>query len=200
MMKKIAKICAVVLPLAIAASALVACEKEGSKASSDPSSIAGSSDDWKQLYLNRLDEDDIQDIYMFGLADVNDDSVPELYIDRVTRAEGGSLLYISNGKLNEERIETSFAYAEKTGYFITEYGVNGLCSLTEYMLDNNGNLKKTAQGESNENEQLPQPVYQWNGVAVTKEEFNQNEEKLRLGKVAPQTCDKSEIIRQIENY
>ena len=233
-MKRIAKISAIVLSLAMIAAAFSACNGGGKVSkTSDTSSATESSKtessktessktessktessktessktensiiesiSWKDLYKDRLNQSDILDSYQFALIDLNGDEIPELFVDRITQAEGGTLFYVLGEAVQEFPLETAFAYAAGTGEFMTDYGIMGARSVCGFKFDGSS-VTKTEEGESNENEQLPQPEYKWNGSDVTKEEFDQNVAALQANKVTPGTVDKANIILSIENY
>ena len=215
-MKKFAKVSAVLMSLLMLAGTFGACnggkvsktdsgsssKTESSKTESskaDDISSQVESVDWKKLYTDRLNESDMLNDYRYSLIKLDGDDIPELFVDHLTQAEGGTLFYISGGELAYEELETNFAYAEGKGEFMTDYGSMGARNVCGYTLSD-GNVVMYTEGTANENEQLPQPEYTWDGEDVTKEVFDKNVSDLAAGKSAATLEDKSEILIQIQNY
>lgn len=155
--------------------------------------------DWKQLYIDRLGQDDIEDYYRFALIRLDDNDIPELIVNCASEAEGNIVMFIPSDEVEDYDVSTNFAYRENTGEFMTDYGIMGLRVVMGYKLLN-GVIDVTEVGESNENDQLPQPEYKWNEEDVTKDVFDENVATLSQNMVKPDFVDKAAIIDVINNY
>ena len=121
--------------------------------------------DWKNLYVDYVNslEDAYDDIW---IVDIDDDDVPELFVQGKYHVAGAMLCWIDNNKVNFKPCGQNFGYKKKSGSCYAYTVQMGASMLIEYTL-NNGNIseKKVAFGSENNNS------YTWNNKSVSQDEY-----------------------------
>ncbi len=121
--------------------------------------------DWKNLYVDYVNslEDAYDDIW---IVDIDDDDVPELFIQGKYHVAGAMLCWIDNNKVNFKPCGQNFGYKKKSGSCYAYTVQMGASMLIEYTL-NNGNIseEKVAFGSENNNS------YTWNNKSVSQDEY-----------------------------
>ena len=98
--------------------------------------------DWKQAYLHILEY--TQGGYSGGaLVYIDNDSIPELYLNGGTEATGDSVYSYKNGKVLAQQLNRTGGgrYIEKSGKLYNNNGIGGYYSTDVYQLDSNGFAK-----------------------------------------------------------
>ena len=147
------------------------------------------STNWQKTYRDFIIQDkqnsnysDFTDYTSYELIYLDDDSVPELWINYGIYASGCRLLSYNDGKLMNEHMQAGgLTFAERSGRFNHEWGHMGLFSDTIYALEN-GVLTTVAQGSFNCVDENGYPTnvskdYEWNDIPVTKEQYEQHLEE-----------------------
>lgn len=121
--------------------------------------------DWKNLYVDYVNslEDAYDDIW---IVDIDDDDVPELFVQGKYHVAGAMLCWIDNNKVNFKPCGQNFGYKKKSGSCYAYTVQMGASMLIEYTL-NNGNIseEKVAFGSENNNS------YTWNNKSVSQDEY-----------------------------
>ena len=211
---------------------------EGKGKTSDKLSSATNDDRWKELYINYIKEeanryyDEMKGSYLevYKLIDINDDLIPELYIEHTYDSEicsyydgktfslamgasgdaggvAGKIFYMEGKNLIMGVSGGLGAYFDKIyrinkGEFeLLHEGMSGVIDQSNLQLDENG---------------APIYDYYWNGKKVSKEQYQQELKEIFDVKKAKNLyyvtsddasryvenglCDYDEIIEAIENY
>ena len=170
---------------------------------------------WKQLYIDYINNNpaEMPDYAEYSLIYIDDDDIPELWIDFGTSYEGMALCTVSDGKLKELRYPAgSFSYLERRNLFVIGYGrmdyyhddvlriQNGEfieLHVGEYGAEDNANVQYDANEE---------PIYQyiWKGKKVTKEGYEQSLNSVlnnsKTINARENSCSAREIINRIKRY
>ena len=121
--------------------------------------------DWKNLYVDYVNslEEAYDDIW---IVDIDDDDVPELFVQGKYHVAGAMLCWIDNNKVNFKPCGQNFGYKKKSGSCYAYTVQMGASMLIEYTL-NNGNIseQKVAFGSENNNS------YTWNNKSVSQDEY-----------------------------
>lgn len=121
--------------------------------------------DWKNLYVDYVNslEEAYDDIW---IVDIDDDDVPELFVQGKYHVAGAMLCWIDNNKVNFKPCGQNFGYKKKSGSCYAYTVQMGGSMLIEYTL-NNGNIseQKVAFGSENNNS------YTWNNKSVSQDEY-----------------------------
>lgn len=158
---------------------------------------ASESNPWKKLYIDYVDSmnEAYEDIY---IAYIDDDNIPELYIQGKYHVAGAMLCWINNDKVDFRTCAQNFGYSEKSGKCYAYTMQMGVSLLTEYTLsDRNLTENKIASCSENNN------TYTWNGIDVCKEDFWINHKKYIGGFTTPNYSDyikRAEFATVIESY
>jgi len=136
------KIWAIVLCLILALAA-VSCDRENNITNPEEAQTAGAEDqtlaDYQKAYLAFL-EDKKESHLLFGLAYVDDDNIPELYLSGMTEAGGDMVCAFKNGVVVCQRLNRigGGKYIERNGDIINQNGHMGFYYENVYHLSENG--------------------------------------------------------------
>lgn len=135
---------------------------------------------WKTAMMNEISSiasDQIGIAYMFYL---NNDDIPEILYDTTIYASGMYLIWYDGESVHNEIVASGarIFFIPRSGIFLTEGGIQGIYKTDVYELSG-GEIKTIAEGQqeihlSNEADNQ----YEWNAVAVTKEQYYTELDKL----------------------
>ena len=183
-----------------------------SKSEQKNSGQEASSDEWKQAYINWVNQ---RPDWTYVLFDVNGDDIPEIAAHSGNMADGGAVGTYANGKVQEIPIAR--------GGLISVQGQNvvdnsdghvGRYYDCVYKIDD-GRWVQIGDGEYGDNGDTTMEtdkygnstikfVYTWNGEKVSEDEYSANLKKLidvdLADEIGYQEVSSSEIISQIRKY
>lgn len=183
-----------------------------SKSEQKNSAQEASSDEWKQAYINWVNQ---RPDWTYVLIDVNGDDIPEIAAHSGNMADGGAVGTYANGKVQEIPIAR--------GGLISVQGQNvvdnsdghvGRYYDCVYKIDD-GRWVQIGDGEYGDDGDTTMEtdkygnstikfVYTWNGEKVSEDEYSANLKKLidvdLADEIGYQEVSSSEIISQIRNY
>lgn len=183
-----------------------------SKSEQKNSAQEASSDEWKQAYINWVNQ---RPDWTYVLIDVNGDDIPEIAAHSGNMADGGAVGTYANGKVQEIPIAR--------GGLISVQGQNvvdnsdghvGRYYDCVYKIDD-GRWVQIGDGEYGDNGDTTMEtdkygnstikfVYTWNGEKVSEDEYSANLKKLidvdLADEIGYQEVSSSEIISQIRKY
>ena len=183
-----------------------------SKSEQKNSGQEASSDEWKQAYINWVNQ---RPDWTYVLFDVNGDDIPEIAAHSGNMADGGAVGTYANGKVQEIPIAR--------GGLISVQGQNvvdnsdghvGRYYDCVYKIDD-GRWVQIGDGEYGDDGDITMEtdkygnstikfVYTWNGEKVSEDEYSANLKKLidvdLADEIGYQEVSSSEIISQIRNY
>lgn len=183
-----------------------------SKSEQKNSGQEASSDEWKQAYINWVNQ---RPDWTYVLFDVNGDDIPEITAHSGNMADGGAVGTYANGKVQEIPIAR--------GGLISVQGQNvvdnsdghvGRYYDCVYKIDD-GRWVQIGDGEYGDDGDTTMEtdkygnstikfVYTWNGEKVSEDEYSANLKKLidvdLADEIGYQEVSSSEIISQIRNY
>ena len=172
---------------------------------------ANNNEDWRSAYLDYLSTDDDMDAcresdigFKFSLIYLDDDDIPELFIDTDVEAGGQIVATYHDGKVVEQHLSRlGSQYIEKSGLIYTNTGHMDYYPLTITKLEN-GTFTEIGEGLSylseedreklaNDNEYPYTLTYEWEGETVSEEQFNAKVAELY-------DLDKSKYPDDMHNY
>lgn len=183
-----------------------------SKSEQKNSGQEASSDEWKEAYINWVNQ---RPDWTYVLFDVNGDDIPEIAAHSGNMADGGAVGTYANGKVQEIPIAR--------GGLISVQGQNvvdnsdghvGRYYDCVYKIDD-GRWVQIGDGEYGDDGDTTMEtdkygnstikfVYTWNGEKVSEDEYSANLKKLidvdLADEIGYQEVSSSEIISQIRNY
>lgn len=183
-----------------------------SKSEQKNSGQEASSDEWKQAYINWVNQ---RPDWTYVLFDINGDDIPEIAAHSGNMADGGAVGTYANGKVQEIPIAR--------GGLISVQGQNvvdnsdghvGRYYDCVYKIDD-GRWVQIGDGEYGDDGDTTMEtdkygnstikfVYTWNGEKVSEDEYSANLKKLidvdLADEIGYQEVSSSEIISQIRNY
>ena len=186
--------------------------EKSSKSEQKNSGQEASSDEWKQAYINWVNQ---RPDWTYVLFDVNGDDIPEIAAHSGNMADGGAVGTYANGKVQEIPIAR--------GGLISVQGQNvvdnsdghvGRYYDCVYKIDD-GRWVQIGDGEYGDDGDTTMEtdkygnstikfVYTWNGEKVSEDEYSANLKKLidvdLADEIGYQEISSSEIISQIRNY
>lgn len=137
---------------------------------------------WKQAYIDLLQSQDSGQWQGYNLIYINDDAIPELVEIGIDEATGCNIVSFADGAADETQLSRlSFSYIERGNLLCNSEG-NMDCYYDIVYSMESGRLIPIASGyygaEDNSNVQFDDegnPIYQydWEGVMMTQEEYNQ---------------------------
>ena len=148
-------------------------------------------EDWQAEYLRFAEKDhfenDADSMHTYQLIYVDDDEIPEMYMDSGTTAGGGMIVsYDGNQAVSEALSCGGLTYLEKEGTFCDSNGrMDQYYDRIYYLKD--GRFELTAEGnygaEDNTNitfDSEGNPVYSyfWNGTSVSESEYQEERNKV----------------------
>jgi len=176
---------------------------------------AADNNSWKQLYIDWINNNpaEMPDYAEYSLIYIDDDDIPELWIDFGTSFEGMAICTVSDGKLKELRYPaSSLAYLERRNLFVIGYGRMDYYHDDVFRIQG-GDFVKLHEGEygaeDNVNVQYDaneEPIYQyiWKGKKISKEGYEQALKSVfnnsKTVKARENSCSAKEIINKIKRY
>lgn len=183
-----------------------------SKSEQKNSGQEASSDEWKQAYINwvnqRLD-------WTYVLFDVNGDDIPEIAAHSGNMADGGAVGTYANGKVQEIPIARGGLISVQ-GQNVVDNSDGHVGRYYDYVYKiDDGRWVQIGDGEYGDDGDTTMEtdkygnstikfVYTWNGEKVSEDEYSANLKKLidvdLADEIGYQEVSSSEIISQIRNY
>lgn len=160
-------------------------EKEQTPAASSTSGTQNKDEqiysDWKTAYLDFIErrENTYDYNYKYALVYVDNNDIPELYVQGVCEADGDLVLSYKKGKIIEQHLGRLFGgkYIERSGKIINQNGHMGGYYDNIYKLDENGfsqilraSYTERYVGDANDPEVITE--YSIDGNIVSKDEYN----------------------------
>lgn len=171
-----------------------------------------SSDEWKEAYINWVNQ---RPDWTYVLFDVNGDDIPEIAAHSGNMADGGAVGTYANGKVQEIPI-ARYGLISVQGQNVVDNsdGHMGRYYDCVYKIDD-GRWVQIGDGEYGDDGDTTMEtdkygnstikfVYTWNGEKVSEDEYSANLKKLidvdLADEIGYQEVSSSEIISQIRNY
>ncbi|MFR2126568.1 MAG: zinc-ribbon domain-containing protein [Dorea sp.] len=183
-----------------------------SKSEQKNSGQEASSDEWKQAYINWVNQ---RPDWTYVLFDVNGDDIPEIAAHSGNMADGGAVGTYANGKVQEIPIARSGLISVQGQNVVDNSdGHVGRYYDCVYKIDD-GRWVQIGDGEYGDNGDTTMEtdkygnstikfVYTWNGEKVSEDEYSANLKKLidvdLADEIGYQEVSSSEIISQIRKY
>lgn len=183
-----------------------------SKSEQKNSGQEASSDEWKQAYINWVNQ---RPDWTYVLFDVNGDDIPEIAAHSGNMADGGAVGTYANGKVQEIPIaRCGLISVQGQNVVDNSDGHMGRYYDCVYKIDD-GRWVQIGDGEYGDDGDTTMEtdkygnstikfVYTWNGEKVSEDEYSANLKKLidvdLADEIGYQEVSSSEIISQIRNY
>lgn len=183
-----------------------------SKSEQKNSGQEASSDEWKQAYINWVNQ---RPDWAYVLFDVNGDDIPEIAAHSGNMADGGAVGTYANGKVQEIPIaRCGLISVQGQNVVDNSDGHMGRYYDCVYKIDD-GRWVQIGDGEYGDDGDTTMEtdkygnstikfVYTWNGEKVSEDEYSANLKKLidvdLADEIGYQEVSSSEIISQIRNY
>lgn len=183
-----------------------------SKSEQKNSGQEASSDEWKQAYINWVNQ---RPDWTYVLFDVNGDDIPEIAAHSGNMADGGAVGTYANGKVQEIPIaRCGLISVQGQNVVDNSDGHMGRYYDCVYKIDD-GRWIQIGDGEYRDDGDTTMEtdkygnstikfVYTWNGEKVSEDEYSANLKKLidvdLADEIGYQEVSSSEIISQIRNY
>lgn len=184
-----------------------------SKSEQKNSGQEASSDEWKEAYINWVNQ---RPDWTYVLFDVNGDDIPEIAAHSGNMADGGAVGTYANGKVQEIPIIARCGLISVQGQNVVDNsdGHMGRYYDCVYKIDD-GRWVQIGDGEYGDDGDTTMEtdkygnstikfVYTWNGEKVSEDEYSANLKKLidvdLADEIGYQEVSSSEIISQIRNY
>jgi len=183
-----------------------------SKSEQKNSGQEASSDEWKQAYINWVNQ---RPDWTYELFDVNGDDIPEIAAHSGNMADGGAVGSYANGKVQEIPIARGGLISVQGQNVVDNSdGHMGRYYDCVYKIDD-GRWVQIGDGEYGDDGDITMEtdkygnstikfVYTWNGEKVSEDEYSANLKKLidvdLADEIGYQEISSSEIISQIRNY
>ena len=183
-----------------------------SKSEQKNSGQEASSDEWKQAYINWVNQ---RPDWTYVLFDVNGDDIPEIAAHSGNMADGGAVGTYANGKVQEIPIaRCGLISVQGQNVVDNSDGHMGRYYDCVYKIDD-GRWVQIGDGEYGDDgdttmetdkygNSIIKFVYTWNGEKVSEDEYSANLKKLidvdLADEIGYQEISSSEIISQIRNY
>lgn len=183
-----------------------------SKSEQKNSAQEASSDEWKQAYINWVNQ---RPDWTYVLIDVNGDDIPEIAAHSGNMADGGAVGTYANGKVQEIPIaRCGLISVQGQNVVDNSDGHMGRYYDCVYKIDD-GRWVQIGDGEYGDDGDTTMEtdkygnstikfVYTWNGEKVSEDEYSANLKKLidvdLADEIGYQEVSSSEIISQIRNY
>ncbi|MCR4745915.1 MAG: hypothetical protein K5894_11905 [Lachnospiraceae bacterium] len=178
---------------------------------------AKSEKSWQKAYIDYLNTDEeiapyAKEDYTFALIYLDDDDIPELFIDTGFEAGGQYIATYYNGKVvTHQFLRIGSQYIERSGLVYTHTGNMDYYPLTITKLEN-GTFTEIASGLSyvseedwekmTTDENYPYTLtYEWGDEIVTEEQFNTNIEEiydLEKSTYPEDLCSYDEFVDRLE--
>lgn len=183
-----------------------------SKSEQKNSGQEASSDEWKEAYINWVNQ---RPDWTYVLFDVNGDDIPEIAAHSGNMADGGAVGTYANGKVQEIPIaRCGLISVQGQNVVDNSDGHMGRYYDCVYKIDD-GRWIQIGDGEYGDNGDTTMEtdkygnstikfVYTWNGEKVSEDEYSANLKKLidvdLADEIGYQEVSSSEIISQIRKY
>lgn len=183
-----------------------------SKSEQKNSGQEASSDEWKQAYINWVNQ---RPDWTYVLFDVNGDDIPEIAAHSGNMADGGAVGTYANGKVQEIPIARCGLISVQ-GQNVVDNSDGHMGRYYDYVYKiDDGRWVQIGDGEYGDNGDTTMEtdkygnstikfVYTWNGEKVSEDEYSANLKKLidvdLADEIGYQEVSSSEIISQIRNY
>ena len=183
-----------------------------SKSEQKNSGQEASSDEWKQAYINWVNQ---RPDWTYVLFDVNGDDIPEIAAHSGNMADGGAVGTYANGKVQEIPIARGGLISVQ-GQNVVDNSDGHMGRYYDYVYKiDDGRWVQIGDGEYGDDGDTTMEtdkygnstikfVYTWNGEKVSEDEYSANLKKLidvdLADDIGYQEVSSSEIISQIRNY
>lgn len=183
-----------------------------SKSEQKNSGQEASSDEWKQAYINWVNQ---RPDWTYVLFDVNGDDIPEIAAHSGNMADGGAVGTYANGKVQEIPIARCGLISVQ-GQNVVDNSDGHMGRYYDYVYKiDDGRWVQIGDGEYGDNGDTTMEtdkygnstikfVYAWNGEKVSEDEYSANLKKLidvdLADEIGYQEVSSSEIISQIRKY
>lgn len=183
-----------------------------SKSEQKNSGQEASSDEWKQAYINLVNQ---RPDWTYVLFDVNGDDIPEIAAHSGNMADGGAVGTYANGKVQEIPIARGGLISVQ-GQNVVDNSDGHVGRYYDYVYKiDDGRWVQIGDGEYGDDGDITMEtdkygnstikfVYTWNGEKVSEDEYSANLKKLidvdLADEIGYQEVSSSEIISQIRNY
>lgn len=162
--------------------------------------------DWKAMYALYLENmsSEAQEMSSYCLIYLDDDDIPELWIDRETDLGRINILTCKNDEIAEQYVGIGSMYIERSGLLYSLEGRMGFCSDLIYKLYE-GEFSLIAEGtiepdNGSPNSEEANDICMWNGQSVSFEEYMANREKMfdtTKVKIDDSMCSYEEVRRML---
>lgn len=183
-----------------------------SKSEQKNSGQEASSDEWKQAYINWVNQ---RPDWTYVLFDVNGDDIPEIAAIGTCMADGGAVGTYANGEVQElQTYRSGIFYMQGQNAIDNEDGNMGNYYDRVFKIED-GKWVQIGDGAYGDESDAPVETdeygndtinfkYTWNGKDVSEEEYSSNLGKVfnidRAELISEQGVSASEIITQIQNF
>lgn len=183
-----------------------------SKSEQKNSGQEASSDEWKQAYINWVNQ---RPDWTYVLIDVNGDDIPEIATIGTCMADGGAVATYANGEVQElQTYRAGIFYMQGQNAIDNEDGNMGNYYDRVFKIED-GKWVQIGDGAYGDESDDPAETdeygnvtinfkYTWNGKDVSEEEYSSNLGKVfnidRAELISEQGVFASEIITQIQNF
>ena len=183
-----------------------------SKSEQKNSGQEASSDEWKQAYINWVNQ---RPDWIYVLFDVNGDDIPEIAAHSGNMADGGAVGTYANGKVQEIPIARGGLISVQ-GQNVVDNSDGHVGRYYDYVYKiDDGRWVQIGDGEYGDDGDTTMEtdkygnstikfVYTWNGEKVSEDEYSANLKKLidvdLADEIGYQEVSSCEIISQIRNY
>lgn len=183
-----------------------------SKSEQKNSGQEASSDEWKQAYINWVNQ---RPDWTYVLFDVNGDDIPEIAAHSGNMADGGAVGTYANGKVQEIPIARGGLISVQ-GQNVVDNSDGHVGRYYDYVYKiDDGRWVQIGDGEYGDDGDITMEtdkygnstikfVYTWNGEKVSEDEYSANLKKLidvdLADEIGYHEVSSSEIISQIRNY
>lgn len=183
-----------------------------SKSEQKNSGQEASSDEWKQAYINWVNQ---RPDWTYVLIDVNGDDIPEIATIGTCMADGGAVATYANGEVQElQTYRAGIFYMQGQNAIDNEDGNMGNYYDRVFKIED-GKWVQIGDGAYGDESDDPVEIdeygndtinfkYTWNGKDVSEEEYSSNLGKVfnidRAELISEQGISASEIITQIQNF
>ena len=183
-----------------------------SKSEQKNSGQEASSDEWKEAYINWVNQ---RPDWTYVLFDVNGDDIPEIAAHSGNMADGGAVGTYANGKVQEIPIARCGLISVQ-GQNVVDNSDGHVGRYYDYVYKiDDGRWVQIGDGEYGDDGDTTMEtdkygnstikfVYTWNGEKVSEDEYSANLKKLidvdLADEIGYQEVSSSEIISQIRNY
>ncbi len=145
-----------------------------------PMTAAATENGWRQAYLDFIEQDtqgepDLRGSAKYQLIYIDDDDIPELWIDYGFTYAGGKICTFDGKQVNSVWTWTygGFQYIERGGSFYTAGGHMDVYYDEVYTLQN-GEFVRTARGDYETPNYTNPASYKWNGKTVTEAQYQRS--------------------------